>query len=108
MTDILPIEIKLNKHALHRLLERKNRNTVYNLNNIMKSDNVKWYNRNDLRYGSGLYNHSCYATRKSKEMEYITDGNIEVIYNKETGAAITVLEVKDKFKPITRYIKPVK
>ena len=39
-------------------------------------------------------------------MGYITDGNIEVIYNKGTGVAITIMEVKDKFLPITQYIKP--
>ncbi|MCI8272660.1 MAG: hypothetical protein HFJ55_01075 [Clostridia bacterium] len=39
-------------------------------------------------------------------MSYITDGNIEVVYNKETGVAITVMVVKEKFLPITKYIKP--
>ena len=39
-------------------------------------------------------------------MRYITDGNIEVLYDKGAGVAITVMEVKDKFKPITQYIKP--
>ena len=39
-------------------------------------------------------------------MGYITDGNIEVVYNKGTGVAITIMEVKEKFLPITQYIKP--
>jgi hypothetical protein len=35
----------------------------------------------------------------------MTDGNIEVLYDKDARVAITVMEVKDKFKPITKYIK---
>ena len=53
-----------------------------------------------------MYTHCCYTTRKSNQMGYITDGTIEVVYNKNTQIAITVLEVKDKFKPISQYIKP--
>ena len=36
----------------------------------------------------------------------MTDGDIEIIYNKGTHVAITILEVKDKFKPISQFIKP--
>ena len=76
----LPSEIKLSPHARERLRERNNLNRNYNTHNIMKSS-VKWYNKDD--------------------------GNIEVIYSKNTHVAITVLEVKDQFRPITQYIKPI-
>ena len=66
----------------------------------------KWYGKDDLIPESALYLHCLYVCRKSKQMGYITDGNIEVIYNKGTGVAITIMEVKDKFLPITQYIKP--
>jgi hypothetical protein len=101
----LPKEIKLTYHALQRLSERKDENIKYNTKNLMRSS-VKWYNKDDLIYNSALYKRCCYTTRKSNQMAYITDGNIEVIYNKNTKVAITVLEVKDKFKPITQFIKP--
>lgn len=67
---------------------------------------VRWYTKDDLIHDCALYRHCCYTTRKSNQIGYMTDGNIEVIYNKETKTAITVLVVKDKFKPITQYIKP--
>ena len=66
----------------------------------------KWYGKDDLIPESALYLHCLYVCRKSKQMGYITDGNIEVVYNKGTGVAITIMEVKDKFLPITQYIKP--
>lgn len=101
----LPSEIKLGNHAKQRLLERKNINMYYNVRNIMKSS-MKWYMKDDLIHNCALYKHCCYVTRKSKQIGYITNGDIEVIYNKNTKVAITVLEVKDKFKPITQYLKP--
>lgn len=101
----LPQEIKLTRHALQRLQERKNPNIHYNTKNLIRSI-CKWYNRDDLIPDSALYLHSLYVCRKSKQLGYITDGNIEVIYNKNTGVAITILEVKEKFSPITQYIKP--
>ena len=101
----LPKDMKLSPHARQRLLERKDVDIKYNTNNIMRSS-VKWYGKDDLIHDCALYRHCCYTTRKSNQIGYITDGDIEVIYNKSTHVAITVLEVKDKFKPITQFIKP--
>lgn len=99
-------EIRLTFHAKQRLAERKDANITYNTKNLMRSS-CRWYNRDDLIYNSALYLHSLYVCRRSKnKMRYITDGNIEVIYNKETGVAVTILEVKEKFLPISKYIKP--
>ena len=77
----------------------------YDTKNLMKSSR-RWYWKDDLIHDCALYRHCCYTCRKSNQMGYITDGNIEVIYNKNTNTAITVLEVKDKFKPVEQYIKP--
>lgn len=101
----LPSEIRLTDHAKMRLLERKSDENIYNTRNLMRSS-VKWYTKDDLIPDEALYRHCCYTTRKSNQMGYITDGDIEVIYNKNTQIAITVLPVKEKFKPITQYIKP--
>lgn len=101
----LPSEIKLTFHAIDRLKERNNANNYYNTKNLMKS-NCKWYTKDDLIPQSALYLHCIYVCRKSKQMGYVTDGNIEVLYNKNTGVAITIMEVKEKFLPITQYIKP--
>ena len=101
----LPKEMKLSPHARQRLLERKDADTKYNIHNIMRSS-IKWYGKDDLILDCALYRHCCYTTRKSNQIGYITDGDIEVIYNKGTHVAITILEVKDKFKPITQFIKP--
>lgn len=100
----LPNEIKLTRHAKLRLKERKNSND-YNAKNLMRSS-CKWYGKDDLIPNSALYLHCLYVCRKSNQMGYITDGNIEVLYNKGTGVAITIMEVKEKFLPITQYIKP--
>lgn len=97
--------IKMTYHAQKRLEERKDADTKYNIKNLMRSS-VKWYNKDDLIYDSALYRHCCYVCRKSSQMGYITDGEVEIIYNKNTKTAITVLEVKDKFKPITKFLKP--
>lgn len=102
----LPSEIKLTFHAIERLKERNLADNYYNTKNLMKS-NCKWYTKDDLIPQSALYIHCCYVCRKSKnKMRYMTDGNIEVLYDKDAGVAITVMEVKEKFKPITQYIKP--
>ena len=101
----LPNEIKLSPHARARLEERKDINMKYNTSNIMRSS-VKWYGKDDLIHDCALYRHCCYTTRKSNQIGYITDGDIEILYNKGTHVGITVLEVKDKFKPITQFIKP--
>lgn len=103
---LLPKEIKLTLHAQQRLLERKGDTNLYNTKNLMKSS-VKWYGKDDLIPESSLYVHCLYVCRKAKnKMGYLTDGNIEVLYDKNAKVAITILEVKDKFKPITQYIKP--
>lgn len=101
----LPSEIKMTFHAIDRLKERNIADNYYNTKNLMKSSR-KWYGKDDLIHDSALYRHCCYTCRKSNQMGYITDGYVEVIYNKNTKTAITVLEVKDKFKPIEQYIKP--
>lgn len=102
---LLPKEIKLTLHAQQRLLERKG-SEKYDTKNLMRSS-VKWYGKDDLIPESNLYIHCLYVCRKAKnKMGYITDGNIEVLYDKNAKVAITILEVKDKFKPITQYIKP--
>lgn len=101
----LPKDIKLTRHAQQRLAERKNSDTYYNTKNLMRSSCV-WYGKDDLIHNSKLYLHCLYVCRKSNQLGYITDGNIEVIYNKGTGVAVTILEVKEKFLPITQYIKP--
>lgn len=101
----LPKEIKLTQHARMRLEERKDENVKYDTRNLMRSS-CKWWGKDDLIKNSELYLHCLYVTRKSKQMGYITDGRIEVVYNRGTGVAITILEVKDKFLPVTQYIKP--
>lgn len=100
----LPKELHMTYHAQKRLRQRKN-NKKYNIKNLMQSP-IEWYGKDDFIHDCALYRHSCYTTRKSKDMNYLTDGDIEVIYNKNTHVVITVLEVKDKFKPITQFIKP--
>ena len=100
----LPKEIKLTFHAQQRLEERRHQNNIYNTKNLMRSS-CKWYNKGDIIPDSAFYRHCLYTTRKSKQFGYLTDGNIEVVYNKNTGVAVTVIEIKEKFKPITQYIK---
>ena len=101
----LPTELKLTLHAQQRLEERKN-NYIYNTKNLMKSS-CRWYGKDDLIPNSKLYIHCLYVCRKARnKMGYLTDGNIEVLYDKNAGVAITVMEVKEKFQPITQYIKP--
>lgn len=104
MSD-LPKTIKLSSHARQRLEERKSTDMKYYTQNIMRSS-VKWYGKNDLIQDCALYRHCCYVTRKSNQMGYMTDGDIEILYNKNTHVAVTVLEVKEKFKPISQFFKP--
>lgn len=101
----LPKFIKLSPHARQRLYERKDADARYDMANIIRSS-VKWYGKDHIINDCALYRHCCYTTRKSSQIGYITDGDIEVIYNKNSHIAITILEVKDKFKPITQFIKP--
>lgn len=102
----LPKDLKLTLHAQERLEQRKDNIYTYNTKNLMRS-NCKWYNLDDLVPQSKLYLHARYTCRKSKsELRYLTNGEIEIIYNKKTGIGVTVLEVKDKFKPIQQYLKP--
>lgn len=102
----LPKDLKLTLHAQERLEQRKDNIYIYNTKNLMRS-NCKWFNLDDLIPQSKLYLHARYTCRKSKnELRYLTNGEIEIIYNKKTGIGVTVLEVKDKFKPIQQYLKP--
>lgn len=102
----LPKSLKLTLHARQRLLERKGDIDLYNTKDLMKSS-VKWYGKDDLIKESSLYIHCLYVCRKSKtKFGYMTDGNIEVLYDKSAGDVVTIMEVKDKFKPISQYIKP--
>ena len=101
----LPENLKLSAHARKRLEERKDESIRYNTHNLMRSS-VKWYTKNDLIHDCALYRHCCYTTRDSKQRGYITDGDIEIIYSKKSHKVITVLEVKDKFKPIEQFINP--
>lgn len=101
----LPTELKLTLHAQDRIRERNN-NFRYNTKNLMKSS-CHWYGKDDLMLNSKLYIHCMYVCRKAKrKMGYLTDGNIEVLYDKEAKVVITVMEVKEKFKPVTQFIKP--
>lgn len=100
-----PTNLKLSPHARQRLEERKSNHIIYNTKNLMRSS-CKWYIRDNLIEKSKLYQHSLYVCRKSPQLGYMTDGEIEVLFNAGTGVVITVMEVKDKFKPITQYIKP--
>lgn len=104
---LLPKELKLTSHAKQRLFERKKEDGInYNTKNLMKSS-CKWYGKDDLIPKSSLYIHCLYVCRKAQnKIGYLTNGSIEVLYNKNSKNIITILEVKDKFKPITQYIKP--
>lgn len=101
----LPKKLKLTPHARTRLQERKDPDIQYDTRDLMKSS-CKWFTTKDFIEKSKLYQHSLYVCRKSIQMGYLTNGKVEVLYNKGTGVAITVMEVKEKFLPITQYIKP--
>lgn len=104
----LPKELKLTRHAKQRLSERNNdhkHSYNYNMDDLMKTV-CKWYTTDDLIKNSNLYAHSLYVCRKAKDkFGYITDGNIEVLYDKNANVALTILSIKEKFLPIDRYIK---
>lgn len=100
----LPSKLLLTRHAKQRLEERNKINNCYNTNDLMQS-NCKWYTIDDLKKDSSLYVHSRYMCRKAKDkFEYMTDGNIEVLYDKNANVAITILSLKEKFLPITNFI----
>lgn len=100
----LPSEIKLTYHAIDRLKERNDTNN-YDIQNLMNSS-CKWYTTDDFIPQSALYLRSLYVTRKDRnKMGYITDGNIEVLYDKGVGVAITIMALNDRFKPITNFMK---
>lgn len=102
----LPKEIKLTLHAKQRLAERKSSEYYYDTKNLMKS-NCRWYTTDDFIKQSDLYIHCLYVCRKAKnKMGYLTDGKIEVLYDKNAKTAITIMEVKEKFMPITQYVRP--
>lgn len=103
--SILPKNIKMTWHAQQRLKERQPEGVFYNTRNLMRSS-CRWYGKDDLKQDSSLNLHAMYVCRKSNQMGYLTDGNVEIVYNKGTGVAITVLEFKEKFKPLSQYIKP--
>lgn len=102
---MLPITMKLTEHARQRLLQRKSSYDYYNLDDLMKSG-CRWYTKEDFIQNSGLYCHCSYVCRKAHKMKYITDGKIEVIYDSNTEVALTVMEVKEKFLPITKFLRP--
>ena len=102
---LLPDSLKLTRHARDRLNERKQTDIYYDMKNLVRSA-CKWYTKDDLIKDSALYLHCLYVCRKSKQMCWITNGEIEALYNRDAGVVITIMEVKDKFLPITQYVKP--
>lgn len=94
-------KIYLSPHAKERLKERSH--IKYDMDNILNSE-CKWYTKDNIIQNSNYYLHSLYVTRKAKNLGFVTNGDVEVLFNTDTGVAITVFEVKDKFKPITKYI----
>ena len=103
----LPKELKLTLHAQERLRERTNSNK-YDYQNLMNSD-CQWYTEDDLIPQSKLYVHCKYVCRRARQkFKYMTDGNIEVLYDENAGVAITIMEVKEKFLPVTQFIKKEK
>lgn len=101
----LPGKLKLTRHAQQRLKERKKTDIYYDTKNLVRSS-CKWYTKDDLIKDSNLYLHCLYVCRKSSQMCWITNGEVEALYNKGAGVVITIMNVKDKFLPITKYIKP--
>jgi len=100
----LPSELKLTLHAQERLKERKN-NINYDIRNLMNGSH-KWYGMDDLIPNSKLYIHAMYVCKRDRnKLGYLTDGNIEVLYDKNVNIVITIMEVKEKFLPITQFLK---
>ena len=101
----IPKELKLTLHAQTRLKER-HQDVNYDMSNIMNGTH-KWYSTEDLIPNSKLYIHAQYVCRRARQkLAYLTDGNIELLYDKGAGVVITVMEVKEKFQPVTQFIKP--
>lgn len=99
----IPRRIKLSLHAKQRLEERKKLNNLYRKKHLIDSP-VIWYHKEEFIVDSAYYRHCCYICRKSKDLSCMTDGRIEIIYNKNTKVVITILRVKEKFLPITQYL----
>ena len=99
----IPKKLKLSLHAGSRLEERKEFNNLY-LKKHISDSHCTWYNKNEFIRDSAYYRHCCYICRKSKDFSCMTDGRIEVIYNKNTNVVITILKVKEKFLPVTQYL----
>lgn len=102
MKDI-PKKVKMTKHAKLRLEERKQLENLYRKRHIIDSPCI-WYGIEDFIVDCAYYRHCKYICRKSKDISCMTDGRIEIIFNRNTKAVITILKVKDKFKPITKYL----
>ena len=62
------------------------------------------HKKEDFIVDSAYYRHCCYICRKSKDLSCITDGRIEIIFNKNTKVVVTILRVKEKFLPITQFL----
>lgn len=99
----IPKKLKLSPHASLRLEERKEFNNLYLKKHLIDSHCI-WYNKEDFIYDSAYYRHCCYICRKSKDLSCITDGRIEVIYNKKNNVVVTILKIKEKFLPVTQYL----
>ena len=100
-----PSKITLSPHAKQRIEERNEAGRTYNTKNLMNSC-CKWYVKDDFIPNSSLFKRSLYVCRKSNNMRYMTDGYLEVLYDKNAKVAITIMNVKEKFMPITQFIKP--
>lgn len=101
----LPSKLKLTRHARVRIEERTEAKNNYYTKDLLKSP-CRWYTQDELIKDSRLYKRSLYVCRKSKQFRYITDGELEIVYNKSTGIVITVLQFKEKFKPFMQFVKP--
>lgn len=101
----LPSEIKLSKHARKRIEERNQTGYKYNTKNLMKSG-CKWYGKDDFIVNSPFYLRYIKLCGSSNNRRYITDGNIEVLYNASSNIVITILNVDKIFLPVDKYIRP--
>lgn len=99
----IPKKIKLSKHAKIRLDERKEYINLYFRGHLMDSPCI-WYEKEEFIIDSDYYRHCEYICRKSSELSCMTDGRIEIIYNKKTNVVITVLKMKKKFLPFQQYL----
>ena len=101
--DNIPKKVKMSRHAKLRLEERKQIENLYRKKHIIDSPCI-WYKKEDFIVDSAYYRHCCYICRKSKDLSCITDGRIEIIFNKNTKVVVTILRVKEKFLPITQFL----